>query len=106
MPSLHSRRTICASEAASKDADSLFPHDIPLIPDHPYSAAVNDGEMEVRGDSLGMMDLSANLGAMEHHAVYEERLFKLIARLGRLNPLRQHRPVRDDERYAYLVTPA
>ena len=61
------------------------------------TAAVNDREIEVRGDSLDMMNLSANLGALEHHSGCEGRLFKLIARLGRLNLLSQNRPVRDDD---------
>ncbi|KAH9875436.1 hypothetical protein J1614_004928 [Plenodomus biglobosus] len=61
------------------------------------TAAVNDREIEVRGDSLDMMNLSANLGALEHHSGCEGRLFKLIARLGRLNLLSQNRPVRDND---------
>jgi hypothetical protein len=61
------------------------------------TAAVNDREIEVRGDSLDMMNLTANLGALEHHSGCEGRLFKLIARLGRLNLLSQNRPVRDND---------
>lgn len=61
------------------------------------TAALNDREIEVRGDSLDMMNLSANLGALEHHSGCEGRLFKLIARLGRLNLLSQNRPVRDND---------
>ena len=60
------------------------------------NSTVNDRETEVRGDSLDMVDLSANLGALEHLAGCEGRLFKLIARLGRLNLLSQERPVRDE----------
>jgi hypothetical protein len=59
------------------------------------TATVNDRETQVRGDALDMLDLSANLGALEHLAGCEGRLFKLIARLGRLNLLSQNRPVRD-----------
>jgi len=61
------------------------------------TAAVNDREIEVRGDSLDMMNLGSNLGALEHHSGCEGRLFKLIARLGRLNLLSQGRPVRDND---------
>ena len=61
------------------------------------TAAVNDRETEVRGDSLDMANLGSNLGQMEHHSGCEGRLFKLIARLGRLNLLSQNRPVREDE---------
>jgi hypothetical protein len=61
------------------------------------TAAVNDREIEVRGDSLDMMNLGSNLGHMEHHSGCEGRLFKLIARLGRLNLLSQNRPVRDND---------
>lgn len=61
------------------------------------TAAVNDREIEVRGDSLDMMNLGSNLGALEHHSGCEGRLFKLIARLGRLNLLSQNRPVRDND---------
>ncbi|KAF1963076.1 hypothetical protein CC80DRAFT_104880 [Byssothecium circinans] len=60
------------------------------------TSAVNDREMEVQGDSLDMMNLTANLGASEHLSGCEGRLFKLIARLGRLNLLSQNRPVRED----------
>lgn len=61
------------------------------------TSAVNDREMEVHGDSLDMMNLTANLGASEHLSGCEGRLFKLIARLGRLNLLSQNRPVREDD---------
>ncbi|KAH8710067.1 fungal-specific transcription factor domain-containing protein [Phaeosphaeriaceae sp. PMI808] len=61
------------------------------------TAAVNDREIEVRGDSLDMMNLGSNLGQMEHHSGCEGRLFKLIARLGRLNLLSQNRPVREND---------
>lgn len=59
------------------------------------TSTVNDRETQVRGDSLDMMNLSADLGALEHLAGCEGRLFKLIARLGRLNLLSQNRPVRE-----------
>lgn len=59
------------------------------------TSTVNDRETQVRGEALDMLDLSANLGALEHLAGCEGRLFKLIARLGRLNLLSQNRPVRE-----------
>ncbi|KAF1997898.1 hypothetical protein P154DRAFT_269699 [Amniculicola lignicola CBS 123094] len=59
------------------------------------TSTVNDRETEVQGDSLEMMDLTTNLGALEHLSGCEGRLFKLIARLGRLNLLSQNRPVRE-----------
>ncbi|KAF2400233.1 hypothetical protein EJ06DRAFT_422051 [Trichodelitschia bisporula] len=49
------------------------------------TATVNDRETLVRGEALDLLDLSANLGALEHLAGCDGRLFKLIARLGRLN---------------------
>ncbi|KAF2447095.1 hypothetical protein P171DRAFT_471485 [Karstenula rhodostoma CBS 690.94] len=61
------------------------------------TSAVNDREMEVQGESLDMMNLTANLGAAEHLSGCEGRLFKLIARLGRLNLLSQNRPVREND---------
>jgi hypothetical protein len=61
------------------------------------TAAVNDREVEVRCDSLDMMNLNANLGALEHYSGCEGRLFKLIARLGRLNLLSQNLPVHDGD---------
>ncbi|KAF2190608.1 hypothetical protein K469DRAFT_747065 [Zopfia rhizophila CBS 207.26] len=58
------------------------------------TSAINDRETEVQGDSLDMTNLTANLGALEHLAGCEGRLFKIIARLGRLNLLSQNRRVR------------
>jgi hypothetical protein len=66
------------------------------------TSTVNDRETQVRGEALDMLDLSANLGALEHLAGCEGRLFKLIARLGRLNLLSQNRPVREPSQ---LYTP-
>lgn len=60
------------------------------------TSTVNDRETEVQGDALDMMNWTANLGASEHLSGCEGRLFKLIARLGRLNLLSQNRPVRED----------
>ena len=58
------------------------------------TSTVNDREMQIKGESLAMLDFSANLGAMEQFSGCDGRLFKLIARLGRLNLLAQGRPVR------------
>jgi len=58
------------------------------------TSAVNDRETQIQGDSLDLMDLNANLGALEQFSGCDGRLFKLIARLGRLNLLSQSRPVR------------
>lgn len=61
------------------------------------TSAVNDRETEIRGDSLDMANLTANLGALEQFCGCDGRLFKIIARLGRLNLLSQNRPVREDD---------
>ena len=58
------------------------------------TSTVNDREMQIKGESLAMLDFSANLGAMEQFSGCDGRLFKLIAGLGRLNLLAQGRPVR------------
>lgn len=60
------------------------------------TSAVNDRETQIRGDSLDMLDFSANLGALEQFSGCDGRLFKLIARLGRLSLLAQGRPVSAD----------
>ncbi|KAK5149231.1 hypothetical protein LTR04_007306 [Oleoguttula sp. CCFEE 6159] len=61
------------------------------------TSTVNDRETLIQGESLDMLDLSANLGALEQFSGCDGRLFKLIARLGRLNLLSQNRPVRVQE---------
>lgn len=58
------------------------------------TSTVNDRETQIKGDSLDMLDFSVNLGALEQFSGCDGRLFKLIARLGRLNLLAQNRPVR------------
>jgi hypothetical protein len=58
------------------------------------TSTVNDREMQIKGESLDMLDFSANLGALEQFSGCDGRLFKIIARLGRLNLLAQGRPVR------------
>ncbi|TKA32755.1 hypothetical protein B0A50_00980 [Salinomyces thailandicus] len=60
------------------------------------TSAVNDREMQIQGESLDMLDFSANLGALEQFSGCDGRLFKLIARLGRLNLLSQGRPVKSN----------
>ncbi|EME48862.1 hypothetical protein DOTSEDRAFT_84385 [Dothistroma septosporum NZE10] len=62
------------------------------------TSAVNDREMQIKGESLDMLDYSAGLGALEQFSGCDGRLFKLIARLGRLNLLAQGRPVKWHER--------
>ena len=61
------------------------------------TSTVNDREMQIKGESLDMLDFSANLGALEQFSGCDGRLFKLIARLGRLNLLSQGRPVRGQD---------
>jgi len=58
------------------------------------TSTVNDREMQVTGESLDMLDYSTNFGALEQFSGCDGRLFKLIARLGRLNLLSQRRPIR------------
>ncbi|GAB7352803.1 hypothetical protein MBLNU459_g3421t1 [Dothideomycetes sp. NU459] len=58
------------------------------------TSTVNDRETEIQGDRLDMLHYSSNLGALEQFSGCDGRLFKLIARLGRLNLLSQNRPVR------------
>lgn len=62
------------------------------------TSAVNDREMQIKGETLDMLDYSANLGALEQFSGCDGRLFKLIARLGRLNLLAQGRPVKPQDR--------
>lgn len=57
------------------------------------TSAVNDREAQVHGDEMDMLNYSSNLGALEQFSGCDGRLFKLIARLGRLNLLSQGRPV-------------
>jgi hypothetical protein len=47
------------------------------------TSTVNDREMQIKGESLDMLDYSANLGALEQFSGCDGRLFKIIARLGR-----------------------
>lgn len=59
------------------------------------TSTVNDRETEIENDHLDMLDFSTDLGALEQFSGCDGRLFKLIARLGRLNLLAQDRPVRN-----------
>ncbi|KAF2157421.1 hypothetical protein K461DRAFT_273597 [Myriangium duriaei CBS 260.36] len=61
------------------------------------SSTVNDREVEIHNSSLDMLDFSTDLGALEEFSGCDGRLFKLIARLGRLNLLAQQRPVRSKD---------
>lgn len=58
------------------------------------TSAVNDRETHLQGGSLDLTDVSSDLGEVEQFSGCDGRLFKLIARLGRLNLLSQSRPVR------------
>ena len=70
------------------------------------TAAVNDRETLVHGDSLDLMDLSKDLGALEQFSGCEGRLFKLISKLGRLNLLSQGRNVKELPEVSSLKTSA
>lgn len=70
------------------------------------TSTVNDRETEIRGDRLDMMQYSSNLGALEQFSGCDGRLFKLIARLGRLNLLSQNRPVRAERDSARTPRPS
>lgn len=61
------------------------------------TSAVNDRELQFKSESLDMLDYNANLGALEQFSGCDGRLFKLIARLGRLNLLAQGRPVKSQD---------
>lgn len=61
------------------------------------TSAVNDRETEIKGDTLDMSNLNSNLGPLEEFSGCDGRLFKIIARLGRLNLLSQNRPVKEPE---------
>ena len=67
------------------------------------TSTVNDREMQIKRESMAMLDFSTNLGALEQFSGCDGRLFKLIARLGRLNLLAQGRPVKTQS--GELLTP-
>jgi len=66
------------------------------------TSTVNDREAQIRADNLDMYNFSSDLGALEQFSGCDGRLFKLIARLGRLNLLAQDRPVRLDAKVSQL----
>ena len=57
------------------------------------TASVNDRESQLDGDDLDMSPLNGDEWALENLAGCDGRLFKLIAKLGRLNLLSQNKPV-------------
>ena len=57
------------------------------------TASVNDRESQLDGDDLDMNPLNGDEWALENLAGCDGRLFKLIAKLGRLNLLSQNKPV-------------
>ena len=57
------------------------------------TASVNDREGQLDGDDLEMSTLSGEEWALENLAGCDGRLFKIIAKLGRLNLLSQSKPV-------------
>jgi len=57
------------------------------------TATVNDREGQLDGDDLDMSKLNGDEWALENLAGCDGRLFKIIAKLGRLNLLSQSRPV-------------
>jgi len=59
------------------------------------TSSVNDRETQISTDSFEHMQRAPNSSAAEQFSGCDGRLFKLIARLSRLNLLSQSRPVRD-----------
>ncbi|CAF9930267.1 MAG: hypothetical protein ALECFALPRED_004566 [Alectoria fallacina] len=57
------------------------------------TASVNDRESQLDGDDLDMSTVNGDEWALENLAGCDGRLFKLIAKLGRLNLLSQNKPV-------------
>ena len=57
------------------------------------TASVNDRESQLDGDDLDISPLNGDEWALENLAGCDGRLFKLIAKLGRLNLLSQNKPV-------------
>jgi hypothetical protein len=58
------------------------------------TSAVNERETRITGHGLDWQDLRTNMGAMEELSGCDGRLFKVIAKLGRLDLLAQGKPVR------------
>ena len=59
------------------------------------TSCVNDRETQIRSTKVDLMDISSSMGALEEFSGCDGRLFKIIARLSRLNLLSQSRAVRD-----------
>ena len=57
------------------------------------TASINDRESQLDGDDLDMSTLHGGEWALENLAGCDGRLFKVIAKLGRLNLLSQNKPV-------------
>ena len=57
------------------------------------TASVNDRESQLDGDDLDMSPVNGDEWALENLAGCDGRLFKVIAKLGRLNLLSQNKPV-------------
>jgi hypothetical protein len=58
------------------------------------TSAVNERETRITGHGLDWQDLRTDMGAMEELSGCDGRLFKVIAKLGRLDLLAQGKPVR------------
>jgi hypothetical protein len=63
-----------------------------------FTATVNDREGQLSGGYLDMASQSDEEWSMENLAGCDGRLFKIIAKLGRLNVLSQNKPVEDGEK--------
>lgn len=59
------------------------------------TSCVNDRETQILSTKVDLMDISSSMGALEEFSGCDGRLFKIIARLSRLNLLSQSRAVRD-----------
>ena len=62
------------------------------------TATVNDREGQLSGDHIDTTPLETGDWTLENLAGCDTKLFKIIAKLGRLNLLSQNRPVQDDSR--------
>ncbi|KAL1971318.1 hypothetical protein VTN77DRAFT_270 [Rasamsonia byssochlamydoides] len=69
------------------------------------TATINNREGQLQGVYLDMACLSDEEWAMENLAGCDGRLFKIIARLGRLNMLSQSKPVESSENRGFAAMP-
>lgn len=69
------------------------------------TSAVNDRETQIRGTTVDIMDITSSMGALEEFSGCDGRLFKIIARLSRLNLLSQGRPVRETPQATPMASP-